>query len=156
LMTVWRGVSSFLVSTAHDDTVGVVFPVFREHIERLLRDQKKVFVKFAGERMFPRLHVGSKLFFYESKGSKEIVGEARIAEMTQGTVDEVLGRFGADLFLTRNELEAYAGNRRERRMLVLILEDITRYAVPLKLDKGVTMAGRYITKTMLENLRISQ
>jgi hypothetical protein len=106
--------------------------------------------------MFPRLQVGSKLFFYESKGSKEIVGEARIAEMTQGTVDEVLGRFGADLFLTRNELEAYAGNRRERRMLVLILEDITRYAVPLKLDKGVTMAGRYITKTMLENLRISQ
>jgi len=149
-------VLSFLVSTGHDDTVGVVFPVFREHIERFLSERKKVFVKFAGERMFPRLQVGSKLFFYESQGGKEIVGEARIVEITQGTVDEVLARFGRDLFLTRSELEVYAGSRRGRRMLVLVLEDMTRYSSPLKLDRGITMAGRYITKTMLEDLRVGQ
>jgi hypothetical protein len=149
-------VLSFLVSTGHDDTVGVVFPVFREHIERFLSERKKVFVKFAGERMFPRLQVGSKLFFYESQGAKEIVGEARIVEITQGTVDEVLARFGRDLFLTRSELEAYAGSRRGRRMLVLVLEDMTRYSLPLRLDRGITMTGRYVTKTMLDDLRVSQ
>ena len=145
-----------MVSTGHDDTVGVVFPVFREHIERFLSERKKVFVKFAGERMFPRLQVGSKLFFYESQGAKEIVGEARIVEITQGTVDEVLARFGRDLFLTRSELEAYAGSRRGRRMLVLVLEDMTRYSLPLRLDRGITMAGRYVTKTMLDDSRVSQ
>jgi len=52
--------------------------------------------------------------------------------------------------------EAYAGSRRGRRMLVLVLEDITRYSVPLRFDKGVTMAGRYITRAMLEDLRARQ
>jgi len=41
-------------------------------------------------------------------------------------------------------------------MLVLVLEDITRYSVPLRFDKGVTMAGRYITRAMLEDLRARQ
>lgn len=141
-------------SSGHHDIVGVIFPLLRGHIERFLSEQKKVFVKFAGERMFPRLQVGNKLFFYESQGGKEIVGEARIAEITQGTVDEVLVRFGRDLFLTRDELEGYAGNRRGRIMLVLVLEDITRYSVPLRLDKGITMAGRYVTKAMLENFGV--
>lgn len=43
------------------------------------------------------------MFFYESRGGKEVVGEARIIEVGSGTVDEVLARFGDDLFLTRPE-----------------------------------------------------
>lgn len=38
-------------------------------------------------------------------------------------------------------------------MLVLALQKVRRYTVPLRLDKSVTMAGRYMTKKMLENLR---
>jgi len=49
------------------------------------------------------LQAGSRLFFYESRGGKEVVGEARIIEVGSGTVDEVLARFGDDLFLTRPE-----------------------------------------------------
>jgi hypothetical protein len=31
-------------------------------------------------------------------------------------------------------------------MLVLVLEGVKRYAVPLRLDRSVTMAGQYITR----------
>lgn len=127
--------------------VGIIYPLIPQHICRFFEDRKKVFVKFVGG--FPRkLQSGSTLFFYESRSNKEVVGEARIVEIGSGTVEEVLARFGMDLFLTRNELEEYAGNRKSKRMLVLSLRDIRKYAVPLRLEKSVTMAGQYMTKTM--------
>jgi len=143
-----------LVSMSDDDSVGVIFPLVREHLQRFFEGQKRVFVKFLGRNVPPRkLQTGSRLFFYESRGGKEVVGEARIVEVGSGTVDEVLARFGNDLFLTRPELEEYAGSRIGNKMLVLVLEDVKRYAVPLRLDKSVTMAGQYMTKRMLKSLR---
>lgn len=58
-----------------------------------------------------------------------------------------------ELFLTRSELEEYAGSRRGNKMLTLVLEDVKKYVVPLRLDKSITMAGQYMTKTMLKSLR---
>jgi hypothetical protein len=65
----------------------------------------------------------------------------------------VLVRFGDDVFLTRTELENYSGNRKGKRMLVLVLEGTRRYASPLKLGKSITMAGQYMTKRMLRELK---
>lgn len=139
---------------AYRDTVGVIFPILAHHLRRIFDDQKRVFVKFIGRELSPgRLHSGSRLFFYQSGSSKEVVGEARIVGIAAGTVEEVLAKHGKDLFLTPTELETYAGNRKAKRMLILILEDAKRYQVPLKLDKGLTMAGQYMTKTMYDDLR---
>lgn len=70
-----------------------------------------------------------------------------------GTVEEVPERYGDDVFLTRDELEECAGNHKARKMLVLVLENIERYAAPLRLNKSVTMTGCYMTRRMLRNLR---
>ncbi len=35
-------------------------------------------------------------------------------------------------------------------MLALVLGDVRRYAVPLSLNKSVTMAGRYMTREMYD------
>ena len=139
---------------ASKDTVGIIFPVLPEHIHRFFERRKRVFVKFlAREIIPPKLQVGSKLFFYQSRSNKEVVGEARIVEIGNGTVEEVHARFDCDLFLTPTELEEYAGNRKAKRMLFFVLEDAKKYAVPLRLNKSVTMAGQYMTKKMLKNLR---
>mgnify|MGYP001077015786 CR=1 FL=1 len=139
------------------DIIGIIFPVLPEHLHRFFERKKRVFVKFvAREDAHRSLQSGSKLFFYESRSNKEIVGEARIVDITSGMVEEVLAIYGEDLFLTRIELEEYAGDRKAKRMLVLVLGDVKKYAIPLRLDKSVTMAGQYMTKSMYDDLRAKQ
>jgi hypothetical protein len=135
--------------------IGIIFPVLPHHLPRFFENHKTVFVKFVGRHSLSgQIHRGSKLFFYESMGNKEVVGEARIVEVSTGTMDEVLARHGDELFLTRTELEQYAGNRRAQRMLVLVLQDVKKYKVHFRLGKGLTMAGQYMTKAMY--LRLSE
>jgi len=137
------------------DVLGIIFPVLPEHLRRFFEGKKRVFVKFVGNVPL-WLQSGSKLFFYESRSDKEVVGEARIVEIGAGTVEEVLAEYGEDLFPTRIELEEYAGDRKAKRMLVLVLGDVKKYAIPLRLDKSVTMAGQYMTKSMYDDLRAKQ
>ena len=82
--------------TADDEIVGVIFPIFPHHLQRFLKEQKKVFVKCLGKDVPPeKLLVGSRLFFYQSSSKNEIVGEARIGKISDGTVEEVLAKFGS-------------------------------------------------------------
>ena len=137
----------------HNDTIGIIFPVLPNHLKRLFDLNKRVFVKFTGRASPPpRLKPGSRLFLYESRSSKELVGEARISQISSATAEEALAEFGDDLFLTRAELEGYAGNRSAKKMLVLVLKDLKKYRRPVRFDKGVTMAGQYMTKEMYDDL----
>lgn len=132
----------------------MIFPFLPEHVNRFFKDGKTVFVKFYGKESTPiRLHVGSTLFFYESKRSKQIVGEAEIREISACTADEVVAKYGDSLFLTQNELDEYVNQRSGKKMLVLVLKDSRLYKTPLRLRKSVTMAGQYMTRHMFEELR---
>jgi len=137
-----------------EDTIGLIFPILPHHVKRFFEDKKSVFVKFTGRGLSARkLQSASRLFFYESGRCKEIVGEARIVEKTTGTADEVLAKYGNDLFLTPRELEVYTANRRTQGMLTLVLRDAKRYEIPLRLHKGLTMAGQYMTGAMYRKLK---
>ena len=149
--------ASPLSPTDHDTIAGVIFPILPEHVARFFDCRKRVFVKYVGREALPtKLKLGSKLFFYQSRSNKCIVGEARIVDMTIDTAEEVTRKYPDDLFLTAEELEDYVGNRKNKRMLVLVLKDIRKYATPIRLDKGPAMSGRYMTKAALESLRATQ
>jgi len=141
------------LSAQTDEFLGVIFPLSHSHIEQFLANGKNVFVKYCGKSTIPR-HIdnGSKLYFYESKSAKHIVGEAKIIKITQCTIDEVIEKFSDRLFLTRDELNAYANGRRTKMMLVLTLEKMKRYSAPLPLDKSLTMAGQYMTKSLYQRI----
>lgn len=98
--------------------IGIIFPILPDHVKRLLLDRKKIFVKFVSKDL-RRLRIGGKLFLYESRGTRTIVGEAEIEDIARATAAEVVSKYGHDLFLTTDELEKYVGNRTEKRMLVL-------------------------------------
>jgi hypothetical protein len=134
-------------------TIGIIFALFPHHIRRFLDENKSVFVKFYGRKGMPsRIHPGSKLFFYESKGNKEIVGEATISAMSTETANDVVSKFGDALFLTSKELDEYAKNRQDRKMLVLILKSSKRYNRPMRIGKPITKAGRYMTDELRRTL----
>jgi len=135
-------------------TVGIIFPFLPQHAERFFNEGKTVFVKFFGKERIPlRLQPGSRLFLYESRRNKEIVGEARITRIDTLRASDILSVFDDCLFLTRSEFEDYVGNRSDKKMLVLALEDAKRYPIPLRLSKSVTMAGRYMTREMYKQIR---
>ena len=101
------------------------------------------------------LRPGSRLFFYVSGGKKEIVGEAKIVDITDETLEEALWEISDRLFLTREELERYAGERGARKMLVCVVSDVKRYNTPLRFDRSLTMAGQYMTKRMYKSLTVT-
>jgi hypothetical protein len=134
--------------------MGITLPILPEHLPRFFEHQKTVFVKFIGAGVIPtRLRQGSKLFFYESGGKKQIVGEAEIAGLSTGRIEEILAKYRDELFLTAPELEEYVGARRKKRMIVFVLSHVRRYAVPFQLKKSVSMAGQYMTKGMFEEMQ---
>jgi hypothetical protein len=136
-----------------DTVLGIIFPLSQEHIERFFEGHRTVFVKFFGRHPIPtRLRRGSKLFFYRSGGRKEIVGEAKIIAINSGTFDDVWNKFADRLFLTRDELEAYVGKRRNSQMAVLVLDEVREYPAPITLQHPLTMAGQYMTKQMYDRL----
>lgn len=103
--------SSFGVLGCHmavidgNETMSMIFPLVPNQLQRFFEDRKTVFVKFTARQAPPeRLRIGSRLFFYESRRKQEVVGEARIAEISTGTIEQVLARFGDKLFLTQTEL----------------------------------------------------
>jgi len=140
-----------------DQTIGIIFPILSDHLDRFFHDRKTVFVKYFGKERLPlRLRVGSRLFFYESGRSKQIVGDAKIIGIESATYEDVIARFGDYLFLTKNEFERYAQDRRDKKMLILVLREMRKYSAPLRLKNGLTMAGQYMTRKMFEELRNSR
>jgi len=83
----------------------------------------------------------------------EIVGEATITKAELVSASDVPSVYGTNLFLTQPEFERYVEKRKRKAMLVLVVGDARRYTVPLKLSKSVTMAGRYMTRRMYQQLR---
>jgi hypothetical protein len=139
------------------EVVGIIFPLLPSHLPRFFSGGKTVFVKFFGKERVPqRLRPGHRLFFYESKGNREIVGESRIAEIFSEEAEEVLARFGDRIFLTRSEFEDYVADRKGKRLLVLVLGYPKKYGVPMRLYKSLTMAGQYMTKEMLRKLKADE
>jgi hypothetical protein len=137
----------------HSKIIGIIFPLLPSHIQRFFDEDKKVFVKFFAKENIPlRLRKGSKLFFYESRANRQIVGEATIVDVGTATAEEAIARFGDDLFLAKEELERYVGARKEKRMLVLVVDRSKRYRNALRLEKPITMTGQYMTRNMHESL----
>ena len=134
--------------------LGIIFPLSPQHIDRFLDGGKTVFVKFFGKQRTPsRLHRGAKLFFYQSGGGKEIVGDAEIIDVSSETRDALWDKFGDRLFLTRDELNAYVRDRQNIQMTTLVVKNARKYAEPLTLSHPLTMAGQYMTKRLLQELK---
>jgi hypothetical protein len=123
--------------------VGIIFPLLPRHAECILREDKTVFVNFCGkEPIHLKLWPGSKLFLHESQSNNEIVGEAKIIRVESVRASDAVSKYGTKPSLMQSEFEDCVGGIVDKTMLALVLGDARRYAVPLSLNKCVTMAGR--------------
>ncbi|MCW3998889.1 MAG: DUF365 domain-containing protein [Candidatus Bathyarchaeota archaeon] len=136
------------------EVAGIIFPVPKHLVDRLLVEKRNVFVKYVARNGLLRLSIKHRVLFYASEASKEIVGEGTIEEISLLTPTEVLQKYGRQVFLNETELEEYIHLQPNRdsskKMLVLVLSKLRRYAKPKFFERPISMSGIYLTK---ENYR---
>lgn len=121
--------------SSEDCVLGIIYPLIPEHARRFLEDKKTVFVKFVSRGSTPRrLGPRSRLFFYVSGGTREIVGEAKIVSMAMADPPDIMAEYATQLFLTSDELDEYIGERRTKAMLVLVLTNVKKYHLAIAND----------------------
>ncbi|MCJ7632754.1 DUF365 domain-containing protein [Candidatus Bathyarchaeota archaeon] len=138
------------------EIIGVVYPIPINLIGRLLMSEKDVFVKYLPHTTNVNLKLGSKLLFYASRASREIVGESIVKSVEFLTPDDALSKYGDRLMLSREELAEYTSGRPTRtsakKMLVLTLSKVRRYSRPVKYPRPLTMTGEYLTRKKYKSL----
>jgi hypothetical protein len=123
----------------------IIYPFLRDHIERILRG-KDVVCKYTG-KWHPNIISGSRVIFYASGGSLELLGEGTIRTLEFLTPGEIISTYGRRLFLSKAELERYRGTRpAEQKLLVVTLSQVNRFPKPVKMLKSITMAGKTLDK----------
>ena len=126
------------------EITGISYPLRPEHADRLLTMSEAVFMKYTTHGTIPpKLKKGMYFFIYQSHSNKEMVGKARIVDFKLMGVKDILEKHEDKLFITKDELMAYSRGR-EKKALVLVLDNIVKYEKPIKLDKCVNMGGKYI------------
>lgn len=146
------------MTSQEERTFGVIYPIAKKFVPRILDDGRLVFAKYQPHRIQrTRLGEGSIVVFYQTKGSKKLVGEAIIKSVDFMVPAQALRRFGSQLFLNRPELERYSKKfpgREDKPMMIFQLGSPKRYDEPITWSLSMTMAGRYITKEQYEQSRL--
>jgi hypothetical protein len=92
------------------------------------------------------LEVGDRAFLYVS-GGRIIDGEGGVSSITREQVGDVR-RYGDQLCLSREELDRYVADSKKTEsddMLVLKIEEPTKYIKPMKCGMPIPRDGVYMT-----------
>ena len=127
-----------------------IMPIRRKQLEKILVQDKRIIAKFFSKpRGAPRLRRGTIIVFYESREGMKLVGQGTVQQAEMMLPHEVIPSYGASFFLNKQELDDYVDRfpgRREKKLLILHLENIFSYASPVRWATSPTMAGAYLTR----------
>jgi len=139
-----------MVMVIMSEYIGVIYPIPKQFINRFFLDKKNVFVKFLSHES-TKLKVKQKIIFYESHGSKKLIGEGRIEKIEFLTPVEIYKKYSNDLFLDEKELYKYVGDRKLKKTLTIKLDNLNKYDEPVLFPKPITLAGLYINEKQYRN-----
>ena len=129
-----------------------MYPVTKEHFDRIAGG-KTAFCKYVGASL-PKIGAGAMLLFYQTGGSRTVIGEGRIKALERTTPDAALAKYGERLFLTKVELAAYSGSRHRTprsTFMVFSLDSVREFGTPVARTKPLTMAGLTLTRRQYAN-----
>ena len=133
------------------DIYGCIYPLSESYIDRFFNEGKKIFLKYLPHEN-TNLKKNHKLLFYRSRSDKKIVGEGVINKIEFLSPYEILDRYKNDIFLTKDELQIYVGNRGDKKMLTIHLKNIIKYEEPVISKYSITMAGKYVSKNEYDDM----
>lgn len=118
---------------------GVSHPIPTEFAKRIYNEGKSVFVT---KSYLGKVKKGDKFIIYESWGEKAYTGWADIVSVGKQNTNSIRKKYGNKLMITSKELKEYAQNR--PFMNVIEFENFEKFNTPIKPDRFVTVAGKYI------------
>lgn len=119
--------------------MGVSHPIPTEYAERIYTEGKTVFVSRSYRG---KVSKGDKFIIYESHGARAYTGWADIKLIGKQKINSITRNYGKKLMITRKELIEYANGKNE--MTVIEFENFEKFIKPVKPDRFVTVAGKYI------------
>jgi len=126
---------------------GIIYPLNDHNFNILKKREKPVYVKYpsrAGKHP-TKLKQGHLLFFYLSRKDKSIIGYSKIKEVSIKTPQEVLQHYTRSMQMNDDEFNKYTIKRKDKKLLVLMLDDIVELEKNITIDYPITMAGKYIS-----------
>jgi hypothetical protein len=136
--------------------VAVVYPVPANLVDRLLIEDRNVFVKYLPRTTKVSLQQGDKVVFYASHATKQVVGEGVAEKVEFLTPAEAISKYGEKVFLSKDELAAYTARQPSRdpskKMLVVVLTKLKKYKKGIVYPRPITMAGEYLTEEQYRQL----
>ena len=138
--------------------LGVIYTLPSNALSKILDEKKNIFVKYTpfqpSKKSKIKLFEGMKLYLYETKANKEILGEAIVDKIIFCNLQEIVKDYMNKLMLTKNELEEYCRNRYEKKAMLFILKNIKKYIKPIGIEKNITMGGLYVTSDNIDSLNL--
>jgi len=119
--------------------IGISHPIPTEYAERIYNEGKTVFVS---KSYLGKVTQGDKFIIYESQGAKAYTGWADIVSLGKMKTSQILRKYGSKMFITREEFKQYAGKKDQ--MNVIVFENFEKFSKPVKPERFVTVAGKYI------------
>ena len=100
------------------------------------------------------LKVGSRLFFFDTKDSKALIGEAVIARIAMEELERVK-QYGDRLFLSPDEFDQSSHNHGmtpKARVLVMEVRDAVKYVTPVKCPVTIPSTGLEMTSELHQKI----
>lgn len=138
----------------NEDIAGVIYSLQENNFEKLKNVKNPVYVKYLSrmEGKSPtKLTKGDHLFFYLSRENKSIIGHGKINNILFKKPDEIKKEFSNRIQMTDGEFDNYTKKRKSKQLLVLDLNNVTKFKNPVSLNQQITMGGQYVTKNELKN-----
>jgi len=135
------------------EIIGVTYPIPKQFVGRFFKEGKDVFVKPA--TVWKQLKPGMKFVFYQSHENTGFVGEAKIKRVVLSEDPmKLYETYGDRIFLTKEELKEYIKSQerwksrkdkpKKKLWMVIELEDIRKYEIPVKPKRFVPVGGQYL------------
>jgi len=139
-----------------DSLLGVIYPVPAGMPKHMFLPGKNIFVKYPAQRLNKkskmRLTAGMKIYFYESKSGKVVVGESIISQLTFLPFSALSDEQKKGSMIPISDLNQYAAGREDRTLIVMRLEGTKQYKKPLAVQVPVNMAGRYVSEQNISEI----
>jgi len=133
--------------------VGYIFPVKKEHTERIFNQNKCILVYSYTRK---KLHEGHKILFYNPSPISALVGGAEIIAIRQSSSKEILANSDKTC-QTKEELQDYltisptvwtGKKKRDKKYFTTIeFHNSKKYSIAIKMIKPMIPNGYYILKS---------
>lgn len=127
---------------------GIIYPLPKNLTEDILLKDKNIFYKYIGTIPTKKTKIylteGMNLFIYESGGTRKIVGLANIKKIFYETAQEIIEKYSNKMMGDIAHLKKYSKGRENKKLQVLLLENIKQLKPPIIYENHMSISGRYM------------